>query len=303
MILFESLLKWGLFLFFIISLIVLYIKKADKQERYIGWKMAGYFLLGTFTFRFNEWVLPVGIIIFLVYFSPRLFENKQAKKWAAYFGIASFLSGVVIDFCIESYYERDLTIRASSGNVYKMSFYEDYEELKKALHAEGELVMNSWDFLSYHKNGEVEQFNYDVYFSRDGKRMGANIRLQKGVYKVTPYLLLEEETAYGTDSITSPGVYFKSLDTYGLKKMAPEGDFFHVSFLNNSFVDVNFTDAMMYDLQKDGIVKRSKNENQNQENPMKVPYHISITAMKNTGAGTYEGIHQAYYTISPDFYE
>ncbi|MET3729637.1 phosphoglycerol transferase MdoB-like AlkP superfamily enzyme [Fictibacillus halophilus] len=65
----ESFLVWGMSAIFLVLLLLIYTKKANREESNIGWKLIGYFLLGTFTFRIESLVLPVGIAIFFTLFS------------------------------------------------------------------------------------------------------------------------------------------------------------------------------------------------------------------------------------------
>lgn len=306
----DSVLSWGSFIIFMTLLILIYIKKADREENYIRWKIIGYYLLGTFMFRFDSLVLPVGIVIFLLFFLPKLNRNKQAKKWAAYLGLGAFLSGIVISQSVEAFYERNVQVKASSANAYEMKFYEDYEKVKSALKAEGELSLIGLQ-LEFNKKGKIEHYQYSAYYTRDGKNMSANIQsvYSQGEDKLSifPNLQQEEDFINTQHFISSPQHYFKALDQHNIQKMVPEGDRFHVEFSNDGEVTASEENISYWDIQKSGIVKQSLEQNIEQpeegEEPPAFPYHIHITSMKDMGGGSYTGTHNAYFNISPELYE
>lgn len=62
----ESILSWGMSAVFFAFGADLH-KKADREERFLGWKMVGCFFLGTFSLRLKSWILPVGIGVFLIF--------------------------------------------------------------------------------------------------------------------------------------------------------------------------------------------------------------------------------------------
>jgi hypothetical protein len=285
------------------------MKKTAKDEKYIGWKMIGYFLLGAFTFRFQEWVLPVGIVVFLFYFLPRLHRNKQGKMWAASLGIVSFLSSIVITSSIKAYYEHDLHVKTSTMNAYEMNFSREYEKIKSAIDAEGDLAINNLE-LSFKKNGEIKQLSYEAFYVRDGKNMIAWIYLNHGSYEIVPSISEQQpyEIQNGINYISSPNIYFQALDLHGLKKMIADGDSYHVSFSNTDNIYQNQEHTSLWDIQKSGITQHvietatEEDGEEGEDSEASVPYHISITSMKGTESGYY-GDHYDYYTISPDLYE
>jgi hypothetical protein len=299
----ESLIVWGILLIIITRLVWMYAKQTDKQERYIGWKMIGYYLLGTFTFWLDELMLPIGIFLFLVLFLPKLTRNKQPKKWAAYLGTITILSNAAIDYSIALYYEKNLVVEASSDNVYEMDFTEDYEKVKKALKAEDDLAITGSDYLSFLKDGEINQYYYHAYFTRDSKRMRATIHYNDGKFMLQPYLIKADERTDRSDLLSAPVVYLQALEQHGLKKMAGEGDLFHLSLKNSKIAQVDIQDPnFLYTIEKNGIIKMNIEEGTSDEQT-KITTHINITAMKKVGEGSYESIHNLFYTISGMFYE
>ncbi|MDF9759548.1 hypothetical protein OKW24_001321 [Peribacillus simplex] len=63
--------------------------KNDDQESYFPLKIIGYFILGSFAFNFNQISLPLGFVVYLIFFRPKL--NVQVKRIAAVFGFLAFI--------------------------------------------------------------------------------------------------------------------------------------------------------------------------------------------------------------------
>jgi hypothetical protein len=284
-------------------LLMIYIKKTDRKENYIGWKIIGFFLLGTFTFRIESWVLPVGIAIFWLYFLPKINQNKLAKKWAAIAGILSFLSGAVITYSTEAYYERVLHVKASKENAFEMKFYEEYEKVKSALGAEGELSLSNLE-LSVKKDGLIDQFNYYVYYYKNSRSMSAWVVRENGEYQITPHVEQEETNMMlMQNGISSPAIYFQALDLHGLKKMVPEGDLYLVSFSSTDEVAPEQEDSTIWNIQKSGIEEHVIETVSEEDEQSPFPYQISISSMDHMGGGSYRGAQSRYFIISPELFQ
>ncbi|KZE68791.1 hypothetical protein AWM68_00480 [Fictibacillus phosphorivorans] len=305
----ESLLSWGISLVFILLLVLVYKKKGDREERFLGWKLVGYYFLGTFTLRLESWILPVGIAVFLLFFLPKIISNKQSKKWAASLGLLSFALSIVISHSVEAYYEGMIQLKPSSDNAYEMNFLKEYEKVKAALDADGELAINNME-LSFEKDGKMKQFNYEIYYSRDDRNMSAWITLLNDKYQVVTHIQKDEEEMMMNHQnyISSPTIYFQALDLHGLKKMLPTGDLYYVYFTNSDEASLDVEDASFWTIERSGIQKHteaaSTDENTDSEEAM-VPqfsYQIRINSMSAMGAGDYKGDQQRYFAISPELY-
>jgi hypothetical protein len=303
---FESYLAWGMSGIFLILLILIYKKKANHEESNIGWKLIGYFLLGTFTFRIDSFVLPIGIAIFLLFFLPKLILNKDAKKLAASLGVLSFLSSIIVNYSVTAFYEEVLQVKAAT-NVYEMNFYNEYEKVKKALYAEGELAINNVEII-FNSDGEVRQFNYETSYYRDGRDMNAWISLHDGNYQISTHVMDEElEMVNRENFISSPSIYFKALDLHGLKNMVPKGDSYYVSFTNSDEIQLD-KNSSLWNIERSGITEKTEmavsaeDISETEEETEFEAYHISINTMNAMGAGAYETDQVRYYIISPELF-
>jgi hypothetical protein len=302
----ESLLRWGISVGFIVLLILVYERKTNPEEKHVGWKLIGYFFLGTFTFKFETWVLPVGIVVFIFFFLPNLKVNKTSKKRAASLGAASYVFGLLITYSVQAYYEKEIRIQASTNNAYEMNFFEEYEKVKSSIKADEELAIINFDF-SFKKDGKIKDFNYTASYLIDGRSMVAWVKLMDGQYEISKHLIQpdDEETQMlmQENTVSTPAVYFKALDLHGLKKMVPETDLHHVNFFNSGSVTSNEEGSTLWYIESTGISRHdadtvSADDPSSQEESF--PYHVAISSMKYTGAGTYTADQHRYFTISTE---
>ncbi|MBN3553563.1 hypothetical protein JYA63_04745 [Fictibacillus nanhaiensis] len=297
----ESFLIWGTSAIFLVLLLLIYTKKANREESNIGWKLIGYFLLGTFTFRIESLVLPVGIAIFLLFFLPKLMVNKDAKKWAASLGVLSFISSIIVNHSVTAFYEEVLHVKTAT-NVYEMNFYSEYEKVKKALHAEGELAINNVE-LNFTSDGEVRQFNYEISYYRNDRDMNAWISFHDGNYQISTQIGDEDlENMNQENFISVPTIYFKALDLHGLKNMVPKGDSYYLSFTNSEQVQVDSVDSSLWNIEKSGVTTMTDvvvpEDGSDIEEDMDIPtYQISIHTMN-----AYESNQERYFIISPELF-
>lgn len=85
---------WILWLVVIaLGLIYIYNNYKTDEEDMLGLKLVGYYLLGGLRLNLEALPIPLGIIIYLFAFKPTL--NIDAKKYAAYLGLAGFIIGVI----------------------------------------------------------------------------------------------------------------------------------------------------------------------------------------------------------------
>lgn len=76
------------------SLVMLYRKRTDPENG-LGWKLLGHMLLGGFTFAINNFKLPLGFVVYLLFFrKPR--SNLSVKDKAALLGLLMYVLQLVV---------------------------------------------------------------------------------------------------------------------------------------------------------------------------------------------------------------
>ena len=71
-------------LIFIIGYLIHIYNKKEEVEEYLGFKLVGFYMLGTFTFNFNfdylKFVLPIGFIVYLIFMKNNERKNNIIKN-------------------------------------------------------------------------------------------------------------------------------------------------------------------------------------------------------------------------------
>lgn len=81
----------------LIAAILVYIYKTFKteEEEYAEFKVLGYYLLGGFRVFYNNLIIPLGFVVFLLFMKPE--KNQKMKKVAAVFGVIMLFLGYVMN--------------------------------------------------------------------------------------------------------------------------------------------------------------------------------------------------------------
>jgi hypothetical protein len=90
----------GKLLLYIAVVIVLFFayRRREEQESALGWKLAGYAILGGATLTINAWRIPIGFVIYWLFFRKRRSEPKpnfKLKQFAALMGLFLFISPIL----------------------------------------------------------------------------------------------------------------------------------------------------------------------------------------------------------------
>lgn len=164
------------------GLLYLSKKKRDSEAKF-PLKIIGYYILGVFAFKFNEIALPLGFIVYLLFFRPKV--NADIKRQAATFGLIIFiLVQWITPFTVYMWESRTITIEHELESAYTIDFAEENELIMKKLKLDENRVIKLENFsLDYGKDGKLtdlswvliqrknaEFFYYDIYYEVEKKR-------------------------------------------------------------------------------------------------------------------------------------
>ncbi|MDR7235942.1 hypothetical protein [Neobacillus drentensis] len=213
---------------YIVILIVSFlflVRKSNDTESYFPLKIIGYFILGSFAFNFNQISLPLGFVVYLLLFRPKL--NIQGKRMAAVFGVLAFLfAHWTIPYVIEEWESRPTFIEHQLSSVYTMNFQKEYELVKQELKLEnnslrledfkvdytedGRITDLSWQLLGQNGNGyNLYQIRYDI---------------SKNRYRV---IYSQHDTWLQYNQLIEADLFFENLILLDIKDIThAKGDFF-----------------------------------------------------------------------------
>lgn len=164
----SNILSRGLLIFAIGYLIYLYSKK-EEVEQYLGLKLAGFYILGAFTFNLNlgaiPIIIPLGFIIYL-YNKDKIRKNAVLKKKASIFGILILYLGALNSIVYNKVEYRSIEIPMK--NISIKTLRDDYEIMKKKLNINYTTWVETID-IDYNKNNKIRRLEYSIKDETDNK--------------------------------------------------------------------------------------------------------------------------------------
>lgn len=219
----------------IVMLVYIY-KKREENETNLGFKIIGYYLLGSFTFRMNEFPVPLGFLVFLFFFRP--IANRTAKHYSAYLGLAFFVLQLIIPAVQEYWYERPRDIAASSANMYQVPFAKDWLTIQEQLDIDPDARLEKFR-AEYHKDGEIIRLSYDAVGRSDHEFVYYDIDFSSETQaytvkrrKVGPQWLQYDRSVFASR-------FFEVFDEVQVRNLTPEPSFDRI-ILNSDGEEVKY---------------------------------------------------------------
>ncbi|EST53163.1 hypothetical protein T458_20025 [Brevibacillus panacihumi W25] len=261
----------------IVMLVYIY-KKREENETNLGLKIIGYYLLGSFTFRMNEFPVPLGFLVFLFFFRP--IANRTAKHYSAYLGLAFFVLQLIIPAVQEYWYERPRDIAASSANMYQISFLQDWSTIRDQLDIDENARLERFR-AEYEKDGEIIRLSYYVVGQSDNEfiRYGIDYSSETQTYTVKRRKVARKWMQYERKVFASR--FFEVFDEIQARNLSPEQSFDRI-ILNS---DGEKDKYAIEDRKKLLIMGKEIREITNEELPVE-GYIISACSMGTTSENT-----------------
>lgn len=165
----ESNILSGVLLIFAIGYLIYLYSKKEETEQYLGLKLAGFYILGAFTFRLSfgaiPIIIPLGFIIYL-YNKDKVRKNALVKKKAAIFGVLMLYLGVLNSTVYNKveYRSREIPMK----NISIKTLRNDYEMLKTKLNINHTTWIETID-LDYNENNKIRRLEYSIKDETDNK--------------------------------------------------------------------------------------------------------------------------------------
>lgn len=237
----------------IVGLIFIY-RKREVEEANLGWKVFGYSFLGAFTFRLNNFPLPIGFFIYLLIFHPKI--NRITKRKAAYLGLIIFILGAMYPFVENYLIERPREIVVASSNVYTLNFSEDWKKIQKKLNIVEDARLNYFNIL-FKPDGKIESLDYELVGIESGASIIYSIELNPDTkqYRILRHKRVENAPVYQQSvSVTH---LFEVLNQVGVKNMMPKTIYDqYLIHAEGRIYKERMTDQMVYLIEDGGKVKK-----------------------------------------------
>jgi len=283
------------------------VKKKDEAESYFPLKIIGYFILGSFAFNFNHISLPLGFIVYLLFFRPTL--NVDVKRMASVFGVFTFiLVQWILPFAIHEWKNRPIFIEHELGSVYTMNFQDEYEQVKQELKI-GNNNLRLEDFeVNYLKDGSITDLSWQLLGQNGNSYNLYKVRydIGKSRYRVTDSQL---DTWLQYNRLIEADHFFENLNVLDIKDITHAKGGFSSYGIQSTGERINYAVGnRTHFFISNGEIQLLDDEQLPVEG-----YHISTFAMKKTGEKrddkgnitqeSFEGIESSDYLFDVNFGE
>ncbi|MEH7098051.1 hypothetical protein [Neobacillus vireti] len=206
----------------LVSFLFLIRKKSDP-ESYFPLKIIGYFVVGSFTFNFNQLSFPLGFIVYLIFVRPKL--NVNVKRIAAVMGVlVFFLIHWILPFAINEWESRPTYIEHKLGSVYTLNFQKENDLIKQELNLDNSLSLEDFE-ADYVKNGRITDLRWQLIGQNDNTYHLYKIQydVSKNRYHVMHHQL---DTWAQYNRLVDADHFFENLNVLNIKDITDtKGDF------------------------------------------------------------------------------
>ncbi|WOD65963.1 hypothetical protein NQZ71_22640 (plasmid) [Niallia taxi] len=144
------------------------IKKKRDTEAKFPLKIIGYYILGVFAFKFNGIALPLGFIIYLLFFRPKV--NADIKRQAAIFGLIIFIIVQwITPITVYMWESRTITIEHELESAFTIDFAEENELITKELKLEESDIKLDNFSMNYTQSGNITDLSWEMLGEEDNE--------------------------------------------------------------------------------------------------------------------------------------
>ena len=144
------------------------VRKKEETETYLPLKIIGYFVLGSFAFTINQLSLPLGFVVYLMFFRPKL--NGYVKRNAAVMGVLVFiLIQWILPYGINKWEARPQFIEHDLGSVYRVNFQDEYERITQELKLESNSLRLEDFEVDYVEDGRMTELRWQLLGETDNR--------------------------------------------------------------------------------------------------------------------------------------
>jgi hypothetical protein len=265
----------------LIVIFLILIRKKNDEESYFPLKVIGYFILGSFALNLNQISLPLGFVLYLLFFRPKL--NEHVKRIAAIYGVVAFvLVHWILPVAIQEWESRPHFIEHEIDSVYSMGFQSDFKLIKGKFKIENnELKLEDFE-VDYVKDGSIKELNWQLLSHQNDRytHYKINYDVDNKRYRVTKSQL---DTWLQYDYLIDAGLFFENLKILDIKDIMQDKGEFPYYVIRSSGESVFHTIDESVDLHTLFVVENGEIHSINKEQLPIEGYEITTFAMKKTG--------------------
>ncbi|MFC0270420.1 hypothetical protein ACFFIX_02965 [Metabacillus herbersteinensis] len=183
----SNVIEMVLFILTVVAVIILY-RKYEEVEPYLLLKLFCYTFLGAFMIHLNGFKLPLGFVVFLLFFR-NIPVNSAVKKRAVYVGLIVFLLSVILPFIETKLYEWPRKVQLQDTNFYSGSMVEEWENIKEEFEIMDDYGVKITDFRTVisdegkFKNLEItlveDAHPYMIYYTLNLLDDGKSVKVKR----------------------------------------------------------------------------------------------------------------------------
>ena len=201
----------------LIASFIFLLQKKDDTEAYFPLKIIGYFFLGSFAFNLNQVSLPLGFILYLLFFRPKL--NAHVKRIAAVLGVFSLIVvHLIFPFFFYHWENRSIFIEHDLDSIYTIDFQDEFELIKHELSLENNFLKLRDFRVEYLEDGSITDISWQLVRQDDNSFYLYYIQYDPGKsrYQVTKS---RADTWLQYDGLTGAHRFFENLGVLDIKDL------------------------------------------------------------------------------------
>ncbi|WP_156319846.1 hypothetical protein [Bacillus sp. FJAT-18017] len=239
-------------------------------------KIIGYFILGSFAFNFNLISIPLGFIVYLLLFRPKL--NVDIKRTASVLGFLTFIVVQwLLPFANLEWQSNAVSIEHKLGSVYSINFQEEYERIRHKLDLENNSLSLQDFVIEYNKNGTIRDLHLELISTEDNglKHYTIQYNSEKNRYQV---LQSQLDNWLQYDRLVDADLFFKNLGVLNIQDITrSKGDYsYYVVRGSGEWIEYDSENQASF------MVKNGKIQEVNQDQLPVEGYYVATYAMKKT---------------------
>lgn len=237
----------------IAALILIGVKFKKDDEKYYPLYIFLYYFISAFSFKINQFPIPIGFLICIFYFATRKnIKNKRAKQLSIALGIIMLILTSAIPYIHYSNLSKSKTISVSSLSTKSFSFTNEYEAALKSLGSEvsegGSPTISSFS-VEVDKSA-VHCLHYTLNFYGNTYQSAEIIESANNEHEFYVYPMLKTKSSNsllsstGIGNISSLNVdaksFFEKLDAVNIGKLIISAQYDNMFMLGKISADNNY---------------------------------------------------------------